>query len=74
MAVAGPLVQDNGLVIDLARFGDELCHLFRRLHPEAAEGTGVGLFLVNWLVESCGHIEVDSQQGQGTTFRVYLQA
>jgi signal transduction histidine kinase len=67
-------VQDNGLGIDLARFGDELFHLFRRFHPEAAEGTGVGLFFVNRLVESCGgHIEVDSQQGHGTTFRVHLQ-
>jgi signal transduction histidine kinase len=66
-------VQDNGLGIDLAKFGDELFHLFRRFHPEAAEGTGVGLFLVNRLVEGCGgHIEVDSQQGHGTTFRVHL--
>lgn len=66
-------VADNGLGIDLARFGDELFHLFRRFHPEAGEGTGVGLFLVNRLVESCGgHIEVDSQAGHGTTFRVYL--
>ena len=66
-------VQDNGLGIDLPQFGDELFHLFRRFHPEAAEGTGVGLFLVNRLVEGCnGHIEVDSQPGCGTTFRVHL--
>ncbi|GAA4003777.1 ATP-binding protein [Hymenobacter fastidiosus] len=66
-------VQDNGLGIDLDRYGAELFHLFRRFHPAAGEGTGVGLFLVNRLVESCGgHIEVDSQAGSGTTFRVYL--
>jgi signal transduction histidine kinase len=68
-------VQDNGLGIDLVRFGSELFHLFRRFHPEAAEGTGVGLFLVNRLVEGVGgHIEVDSQPGQGTTFQVHLAA
>ncbi|MVN74989.1 response regulator [Hymenobacter sp. HMF4947] len=66
-------VADNGLGIDLDRFGDELFHLFRRFHPEAGEGTGVGLFLVNRLVEGGGgHLEVDSQPGCGTTFRVYL--
>jgi signal transduction histidine kinase len=73
---SGPVleVQDNGLGIDLARHGDELFHLFRRFHPEASEGTGVGLFLINRLVESGGgHIEVDSQPGLGTTFRVHLR-
>lgn len=66
-------VQDNGLGIDLARHGQELFQLFRRFHPEAAPGTGVGLFLVNRLVQSQGgRIEVTSQEGQGTTFRLYL--
>nr|WP_262906069.1 hybrid sensor histidine kinase/response regulator [Hymenobacter terricola] len=66
-------VQDNGLGIDLPHFGTEMFHLFRRFHPEAGEGTGVGLFLVNRLVEGCGgHIEVESEPGHGTTFRVHL--
>jgi signal transduction histidine kinase len=68
-------VQDNGLGIDLARYGLELFQLFRRFHPEAAPGTGVGLFLVNRLVQSRGgRIEVTSREGHGTTFRLYLQA
>ncbi len=66
-------VQDNGLGIDLDRHGLELFQLFRRFHPQAATGTGVGLFLVNRLVHAQGgHIEVTSQEGQGTTFRLYL--
>jgi signal transduction histidine kinase len=66
-------VQDNGLGIDLARCGKELFHLFRRFHPEVAEGTGVGLFLVNRLVEGTGgHMQVDSQPGDGATFRAHL--
>ncbi len=66
-------VQDNGLGMNLDLHGNELFQLFRRFHPEASEGTGVGLFLVNRLVRAeGGHIEVESQEGQGTTFRVFL--
>ncbi|TVT37710.1 hybrid sensor histidine kinase/response regulator [Hymenobacter setariae] len=66
-------VQDNGLGLDLDQHGAELFQLFRRFHPTAAEGTGVGLFLVNRLVQAQGgHIEVESEEGQGTTFRVHL--
>ncbi|AMJ65533.1 sensor histidine kinase [Hymenobacter sp. PAMC 26628] len=67
-------VQDNGLGINLERHGNELFQLFRRFHPHSASGTGVGLFLVNRLVQAQGgRIEVTSQEGQGTTFRLYLQ-
>ncbi|GAB3634784.1 ATP-binding protein [Hymenobacter arcticus] len=67
-------VQDNGLGIDLERHRGELFQLFRRFHPDAAPGTGVGLFLVNRLVQAQGgHIEVASQPGEGTTFNIYLQ-
>ena len=66
-------VTDNGLGLDLARHGAELFQLFRRFHPQAGEGTGVGLFLVNRLVQAQGgRIEVESQPGEGTTFRVFL--
>ena len=66
-------VQDNGLGIDLVTHGQELFQLFRRFHPQAAGGTGVGLFLVNRLVQSQGgRIEVESEEGVGTLFRVFL--
>jgi len=66
-------VQDNGLGIDLVAHGAELFQLFRRFHPDAAPGTGVGLFLVNRLVEAQGgHLEVSSEPDHGTTFSVYL--
>jgi signal transduction histidine kinase len=62
------------LLSNSLKYGDELFQLFRRFHPEASEGTGVGLFLVNRLVEGGGgHIKVDSQPGLGTTFRVHLR-
>ncbi len=66
-------VQDNGLGIDLDLHRGELFQLFRRFHPDAASGTGVGLFLVNRLVQAQGgHIEVASQPEVGTTFSIYL--
>lgn len=67
-------VQDNGLGINLEHHGTELFQLFRRFHPQSAPGTGVGLFLVNRLVQAQGgHIEVTSQEGHGTTFQLYLR-
>ena len=66
-------VRDNGLGLDLARHGTELFQLFRRFHPQAGEGTGVGLFLVNRLVQKHGgRIEAESKLDEGTAFRVFL--
>ena len=66
------LVEDNGLGFDLDRHRDELFHLFRRFHDHT-EGTGVGLYLVNRIVQSNGgRVEVESEVGVGSTFRLYL--
>jgi len=66
-------IRDNGLGMNLERHGQELFQLFRRFHPQAAQGTGVGLFLVNRLVQANGgRIEVESQEGIGTLFRLHL--
>jgi signal transduction histidine kinase len=47
---------------------------FVRLEQDRSiRGTGLGLFIVRRLVESHGgKIEVESTEGEGTTFRVYL--
>jgi signal transduction histidine kinase len=66
-------VRDNGMGIDMERHGGEMFQLFRRFHPQASSGTGVGLFLVNRLVQGQGgRIEVTSQEGEGAVFRLYL--
>ncbi|GAA3918575.1 PAS domain-containing sensor histidine kinase [Hymenobacter algoricola] len=66
------IVQDNGLGIDMERYGHQLFTMFRRFHSHVA-GSGMGLYLVNRIVQSHGgHVEVQSQVNEGTTFRIHL--
>ena len=65
-------VADNGLGVDLSRGQAKLFGLFQRLHTHV-EGSGVGLHMVQRIVQNAGgRIEVESQLGHGTTFRVYF--
>jgi signal transduction histidine kinase len=64
-------VQDNGLGLSEEQQG-KLFVMFRRLHTHV-EGTGVGLYMVRRIVENAGgSIQVESQPGVGSTFRVRL--
>jgi signal transduction histidine kinase len=65
-------VQDNGLGMDM-RQEDKIFALFKRLHAHV-EGTGIGLYIVKKMVENAGgKIQVESQVGVGSTFRVYFK-
>jgi two-component system aerobic respiration control sensor histidine kinase ArcB len=66
-------ISDNGLGIDLQRYGDKVFGLYKRFHGNTVEGTGLGLHLVKTQVEALeGTILISSEPGVGTTFTIDL--
>jgi len=66
-------VLDNGIGIDLNRYGHFLFQPFKRLTVER-EGTGIGLSIINNVVrKNGGRIEVESNLKKGTLFKVFIK-
>jgi PAS domain S-box-containing protein len=65
----GLTFRDNGIGIDLEKKENEVFGLYKRFHPELAEGKGIGLFMVKTQVETLGgKISIQSKVGDGTEF------
>jgi len=67
-------IKDNGIGMDLQRYGHFLFQPFKRLTVDRP-GTGIGLSIINSSVRrNGGRIEVESRLDKGTTFKVYLKS
>ncbi len=65
--------EDNGIGLDLKRYGDRIFGLYQRFHNHV-EGKGLGLYLVREQIRANdGKIEIESELGKGTVFKVYLR-
>ncbi|MEO8795184.1 MAG: HAMP domain-containing sensor histidine kinase [Daejeonella sp.] len=66
-------VKDNGTGIDLSKNMNKLFQPFKRLTDQGT-GSGLGLSIIKRMIEQDhGYIEVLSEPGVGTEFRIYLK-
>ncbi len=69
------IFRDNGLGIDMEKNGGMLFGLYKRFNHNAAEGKGIGLFMVKTQVETLGgKISVSSNVGEGAEFKIEFTA
>lgn len=65
--------EDNGLGIDLEMYKDRIFGMYQRFHA-GKEGKGLGLYMIRAQLSAMGgKIEVESEKGKGTIFKVYLK-
>jgi two-component system CheB/CheR fusion protein len=65
-------VRDNGIGIEKNQM-ESIFSMYKKLNAEA-EGQGLGLFLIKKMVDAAGgKVEVESEPGKGTEFRLFLK-
>ena len=66
-------IKDNGLGIDLKKHGDLIFGMYKTFHKHE-KANGLGLYITKNQIESMnGNITVESQVGEGTTFKVFFK-
>lgn len=66
-------ISDNGLGVNLGKYRQQMFTLYKRFHTHM-EGKGLGLYLVKTQILALGgKIDVESEPGGGTTFKVYFK-
>lgn len=65
-------IKDNGLGIDLNKYGNKLFGMYKTFHTHE-NARGIGLYVTKNQVEAMGgKIEVESEVGAGTTFKIFF--
>ena len=65
-------IEDNGLGIDLKKYGDKLFGMYKTFHHNS-DARGIGLYITKNQVEAMnGKIMVCSEVDKGTTFNIYF--
>ncbi|HET6225717.1 MAG TPA: ATP-binding protein [Bacteroidia bacterium] len=66
-------IKDNGQGIDLKKYGEKLFGMYKTFHGNK-DARGIGLFICKNQIETMGgKIEVASELGIGTTFKIYIK-
>ncbi len=65
-------ISDNGLGIDLERYGDKIFGMYKTFHNRK-DAKGIGLYIIKNQIEAMGgSITVNSEVDKGATFNVYF--
>ena len=65
-------IKDNGIGIDLKKYGDKLFGMYKTFHKNP-DAKGIGLYITKNQVEAMnGKIITCSEVDKGTTFNIYL--
>ncbi len=65
-------IEDNGLGIDLKKYGDKLFGMYKTFHDHS-DSRGIGLYITKNQIEAMnGKVTVASKVGVGTTFKIYF--
>ena len=66
-------IADNGIGIDMAKHGHKLFGMYKTFHGNK-DAKGMGLFLTKYQIEAMGgRVEVESEVGKGSTFKIYMK-
>ncbi len=64
--------KDNGIGIDLKKYGQRLFGMYNTFNGNK-DAKGMGLYIIKTQVEAMkGKIEIESEVGKGTTFKIYF--
>lgn len=65
-------ISDNGMGIDLKRYGEKIFGLYKTFHNNA-DAKGIGLFITKNQIEAMGgRVEIESEVNKGTTFKIFF--